>query len=103
MKDQFGNNVPDDLVVLEGEWLTLLPDAAIKGIDKLDWYEYRTTSGASTPLLASAKGIQSAAAGIVFDTYSLDDCGFPTAQLEEVQLISPVLHRYSGADGWFHA
>ena len=103
MQDQFGRNVPEDLVVLENDWLDLLPASVVEAIDRLDWYQYRLDGGKTTPVLASASAIRQVSGDIVFDTSTLDEFGFSLPASAEVEHIAAILHRYSEQDGWYHA
>lgn len=103
MKDQFGSDVPDDLVVLEKDWLDVLPVSVVKAIDKLDWYQYRLESGKTTPALASSAAIRQVSSDLIFDTYTLDESGFNVPTSAEIEIIGSVLHRYNELDGWYHA
>jgi hypothetical protein len=52
MKDQYGNPVPGDLIVLTGETPGDFTDFALKLIDDADWYEVNGF------LLVSSKAVQ---------------------------------------------
>jgi len=103
MKDQFGLEAPDDLVVLEKGWIDLFPPSVIRAIDRLDWYQYRLADGTTTPVLVSDAALRTVADSLVFDTYSLSECGFELTASVELEQIAGVLHRYHEQDGWYHA
>jgi len=92
-RDQYGDEIPDDLVLMprityEGE--VILSDDNIEAIDTADWYE------ANGMLMVSAKAI---------DYLSEDDpidAGIDIAKAE-VNYVAHALHRWSEEDGFYHA
>ncbi len=103
MQDQYGQDVPSDLVVLENNWLDMLPVGVVEAIDKLDWYQYRLDDGKTTPVLASDAAIRRVSGDIIFDTASLQEHGFSVPPSAEIEHIAAVLHRYGPQAGWYHA
>jgi len=89
MLDQYGNKVPDDLVILPPIQLLTSED-----IDKIimtaRWYEINKYI-----IVASAREID-----------NLSDDTFENAvgdEIQSIQLVSDVLKRYSLEDGFYHA
>jgi len=88
MKDQYGNDVPNDLVLLPSP--SDLSDWGICIIDWAKWYE------ADGVLMASAKEI-----------YFLSEAEPADADIDldnaEILYVADSLHRYSLEDGFYHA
>lgn len=93
--DQFGDPVPDDLVLLPEP--DPLDEESIAGIDKADWYEewYQDKPG-----LLFVSWAQVSNLGLDYDNPEDSGSGSPAA---EYFLVAPGLHRYSEEDGWYHA
>ena len=90
MRDQYGNAVPADLVVLPDYWL--LTPAEVKIVDDMDWYE--------------CKGVLL----VEPNEFSEDDprdvglgVGSDGNLTGKVMKIDACLHRYSEEDGFYHA
>ena len=103
MKDQFNREVPNDLVVIDfgfepGELVNFTREPEeVQTIFKADWYELDVDYLGSI-VLASAEQIN-----YLCETDPLD-CGFPDNWKElPINHISPVLHRWTPEDGFYHA
>ena len=88
MKDQNGNLVPDDLVLMPS--IDILSLSGISTVDKAKWYEVNGWC-----LCVSAKEIN------YLSEDGLEDAGIE--QIETVDYVDGVLHRYSLEDGFYHA
>lgn len=90
MKDQYGNAVPSDLVVLPDFWL--LTPAEVEIVDKMDWWECKGV------LLTEPNE---------FSEDDPRDYGVevdPDGNLTgKVIKVDACLHRYNGEDGFYHA
>ena len=95
MKDQFDNLVPNDLVVLENEALEYLETNEVEAIDQLDWYQVSNHPYILVSFQAIEKVVE-----LPFFVSEPNELGL---ELKEVEYINPNLHRYSLADGWYHA
>lgn len=93
LKDQYGNDVPNDLVVLDDYLVTMLTKEQLDMVDKADWYEVEN----SDVILVSASAIDN-----LSETDPLD-VGIDLAKAESIMLIDRPLHRYSSEDGFYHA
>ena len=90
MIDQYGNVAPNDLVLLPvGQYLT---EEAWDVVISMPWYEIL-----GGILLMSAKDLPS---GVEGDDPA--DAGI-TMRGGYVRVVQPVLHRYTEADGFYHA
>ena len=91
MKDQYGDDVPGDLVVLDNSEEHNV--YGLEAIDVADWYEASTHRGI---ILVSAKVTQTET--------DPSDVGIDLAAPNlEIYLIDRPLHRYSVEDGFYHA
>lgn len=90
MKDQYGQAVPADLVVIPA--FNLLNDAEVALIDRLDWYECK---GILLVPENEAGGDDPRDVGL-----QVDQDGNLTA---EVKKVDRILHRYNQQDGFYHA
>ncbi len=88
MKDQYGNAVPDDLVLLPSQILSSSEE--IETILKAQWYEINGWC-----LCASFVEI----GGLSED--ALEDAGID--EPETIDYVDDCLHRYSLEDGFYHA
>jgi hypothetical protein len=94
MKDQYDNDIPDDLVILPG--FELLDADEVKKIDQAAWYEAEHPQ-IGRVLLASA---------VAIDNLSEDDLeGATGIKLEDCDVcyVAACLHRYNEKDGFYHA
>lgn len=89
-KDQYGNPIPDDLVVLSGENPADLTDHALRLIANADWYE------ASSVMLVPASQVEN------FLEAEPVDAGVDLAQVT-VSKIADFLKRWNDVDGFYHA
>ena len=90
-KDQYGEPIPNDLVVLSGENPKDFIADGLKAVDKADWYE------ANGIILVPWHQTE------IFETAPEDaglDLDDPTV---EILKIDAVLHRYNEVDGFYHA
>lgn len=91
LKDQYGNPVPDDLVVLSREKPQEFTELGLTLMDAADWYEVDGI------LLVSAKAVQS------FLEVDPLDCGLKLSQRSQVFAVHSCLHRWNEEDGFYHA
>lgn len=103
MTDQYGSPVPDDLVLLDSDWLKWLTDEDIKAFEALRWYKYQPHAGppASNLIWVSEKAV----AGILKDGwqdfFKPEDFYFNDQGVDWLY-IDAALHRWN-AEGWYHA
>jgi len=90
MKDQYGQAVPADLVVLPDFWL--LTEDQVNIVDDMDWYECK---GVLLVSQSDLGGDDPRDVGL-----EIDPDGNLTAK---VMKIDRALHRYSQEDGFYHA
>ena len=92
--DQYGNPVPDDLVLLptSSEFIKILTEEEIKKIDDADWYEIEGMLFVPNSQVGDI--VMSDAGPEEFDIDLV---------AEEVNYINPPLHRFSEEDGFYHA
>lgn len=88
MKDQYGNDVPDDLVVIPD--IDLLSGDEIQVVDRADWYEHKGV------ILVAAKAIDH------LSETDPQDAGIDKLP-DTIDQIDQCLHRYSDVDGFYHA
>ena len=89
MVDQYGNQVPDDLVVLD---FPVVPDPAIvRAVEAIDWYESEDNPRI---VLASWAAVETALGGSLgaFDPTECDDAGVDPSR--GVTYVNRVLHRH---------
>lgn len=92
MHDQYGNLAPDDLVALDVP-ISTFTVRELKAIDRLDWYQSKRGS-LDSPILVSRAALRAA----------LDWAPLSLRRVRSnVVRIDRVLHRYSDADGFYHA
>jgi len=107
-KDQYGQDVPADLVVLhfgfapEAVSPTIMGDPLeLKIVNKImaaDWYEVWTLQGPTGLMLASAEAIE------YESEIDLVDCGIDLTQPDvEIMRVADPLKRYTWKDGFYHA
>jgi hypothetical protein len=96
MKDQYGNAVPDDLVLLDCA-VEQLDDAEIAAVDGLDWYELNGSFW--RPILVGWSAFERALPGV--DALGIDEYDIDLAL--GVSYIDAVLHRWNDEDGFYHA
>lgn len=91
MNDQYGNKIPDDLVLVYD--IDFTPDE-IKLIDNADWYVVD---------LYHHKGLLCVSAKAV--NYLLEDSPVDVfnSRIKTVEYVGMVLHRYNEYDGFYHA
>lgn len=90
MRDQYGNEVPDDLVVLDLEPSELL-SCELKKVGLADWYKVDGV------ILVSYRAVDG-----LTETDPVD-AGIELNQSTEILYINQVLHRWNGSDGFYHA
>ena len=97
MKDQYDQDIPGDLVVLDQKPAEL-SEAELCCIDRLEWYR-----PANYPflILVSYGALCQCIEG-VFDETDPADCGVDGA-LGPIERIADCLHRWSAEDGFYHA
>jgi hypothetical protein len=88
MKDQYGNEVPDDLVLFPSYILSSSEE--IETVIKAQWYEVNGWC-----LCASFKEL----CGLSED--SLADAGI--SKIKTIDFVDDCLHRYNPEDGFYHA
>ena len=100
MNDQYGNSVPDDLVVLDFAPKELSSEELVK-IDAIDWYrpDLDAHPGFKNMILVSYCMLAKCIVG-TFDGTDPQDCGLES--ISAVDYIESVLHRW-GSDGFYHA
>jgi hypothetical protein len=91
MNDQYGNPIPDDLVVLSGENPQEMTELGLTLVDAADWYEVDGI------LLVSAKSVQ-----YFLETDPID-CGVRLTPRSKVYAVDYCLHRWNEEDGFYHA
>ena len=90
MKDQFDNDVPNDLVVLSGENPADMTLEMLEAVDRADWYEVDGV------LLVSAAAVP----GLESDPL---DSGITLTETTEVLYVGHILKRWNEIDGFYHA
>lgn len=94
MFDQYGYPIPDDLLVLDAVDPDYLSDDELLLVDRARWYE--TPNGY---ILVPFED--------VIDVGPIELFGFirdyDDIDMSELVFIDPVLHRFSGEDGFYHA
>lgn len=97
MKDQYGNTIPDDLVVPTYQpWLT---DEEVKAIMDADWYEEEISGLILVPFSQLPTGISESAYMAPEDC--LDD---PIEEMGgDIFYIADCLKRFSPEDDFYHA
>ncbi len=99
MKDQYNNEIPEDLVLLETNDVTI---HFAKKIENLDWYCVRNKSGIFVSDKELTKIIGEHDFASIWDIHvNL----FNRAKLEngDVSLVGNVLKRWNDKDGFYHA
>lgn len=97
MKDQYNNEVPSDLVLLDSSWIgDFLKDTELWAINKLDWFK---PSSLTKLIFVSASQLENCIEGLV-DFTGPEDCGLEKAEWLK---IDQVLHRWDVNDGFYHA
>ena len=91
MNDQYGNKVPDDLVLVYD--MDFTPDE-ITLIDSADWYVVNLFHNESL-LCVSAKAVD-----YLFDGSPVEEFN---SKIKSVDYVDRILHRYSEEDGFYHA
>lgn len=89
MKTQYGEDVPDDLVLLPNP--KDLMDLDLRVILAAEWYEYQGI------LLVSGSAIDWFSEGDPLDA------GLDLSALEEIDRVAESLKRFSREDGFYHA
>ena len=89
MKDQYNVEIPLDLVILPD--ISCLTVSEIELVDSVSWYEITTFDGCVL-LAASARGI-----------HNLSDEEILLIDIENIDYVGRVLHRYNKTDGFYHA
>lgn len=97
MKDQYGNDVPGDLVVLELD-VNLLSEEELNLVGKVRWYEVEGHEGTVLISFAEINGLTETDP-IDVDINLLDII----FQGKTVHRIDDCLKRMNGTDGFYHA
>ena len=103
MHDQYGNHVPDDLVLLDLGPAELETDENIATIDRADWYEFAHYPG---DIYVSWSQVGALGNAPAFDRYlgvRPESFGIGTDDDVQVMHIDHALHRWSDKDGFYHA
>jgi hypothetical protein len=95
MKDQYGDNIPQDLTLLDLSPYHGLTKKEIENIDKLDWYCFEGNK--TNHIFVSASKLEVVLDGLI-DTYGPDEFG----RGEKLVKIGSVLHRW-GNEGFYWA
>jgi len=95
MLDQYGNEIPTDLVSMPD--INFLSDEGIKIVANADWYDIYTGEnyGFDAWLCVSAKAID------YLSEENIEDC--LDRPIKEVLIVNDVLKRWSEEDGFYHA
>jgi hypothetical protein len=100
MDDQYGNPVPDDLVMLDLA-VDELNDAQLAAVDRLDWYQ--PLSNPST-IVVGGSALEEAMRKSGFGQIGTTDPEEYECKVRlGVQYIAASLHRWSDEDGFYHA
>ncbi len=103
MNDQYGDPVPEDLVVLDWSYVENLPKRLIPGflkvVDNVPWYEIGHVLCVSWAVIDKWQ----TAHKCIFDPTELSDVGETLPETGPIFLIQTVLHRYGPSDGFYHA
>ena len=100
MDDQYGNPVPDDLVMLDLA-VDELDDAQLAAVDRLDWYQPACNPRS---IVVSGSALYDAMQGTGFGPIDTTDPEEYGCQVRlGVQYIASSLHRWSDEDGFYHA
>lgn len=97
-RDQYGKEVPSDLVLLDNEWLNICTSKEISNLNRLDWYVI-DTKPINRFIFASLSQLEPCLKGLV-DFIFPSDIGIKDVNWLKVD---SCLHRYSVEDGWYHA
>lgn len=106
MLDQYGYEVPNDLILLDWQYVDQLGDGKLDMEDvgvanqlfELDWYEITTPTGVKC-LTVSWVASENIIRG---DPLELEDANIDP-RYYTAELVDRPLRRYSEADGFFHA
>ena len=101
MKDQYNREVPNDLVLLENNWLAWLKEEEIKKISDLSWYEI-AKQHFTRFIFVSATELEKCIDGLV-DFCTPEDVTNCSQNEFEWNCIDQVLHRVGMKDGWYHS
>jgi len=88
MKDQYGNDIPTDLVILPTH--ESLVDAEIKVVMSANWYESNGVLMASYKEIHGLTEVDPLDAGVVLST-------------DQISYVAHALKRHSKEDGFYHA
>jgi len=94
MTDQYGNEIPNDLVCLPD--INHLSDEDIKLVDNADWYEAKHDDVGEV-LLVSGSGIN------WLEESTLEDATGIPHEWCEIARVDSCLHRFNSQDGFYHA
>lgn len=97
MKDQYGEQVPDDLVLLPE--IEHLDESEIKKVVNADWYKVWTAFEGIPFLMVSAKAIDYLSENNLIDSIGAD------VRITEMLRVNDVLKRWDTeyGDGFYHA
>jgi hypothetical protein len=95
MRDQYGDRVPNDLVVLDLE-VKNLSKSELDRIDRIAWYEPVDNNKV---VLVSEVALEKCIDGL-FDATEPKDIGLKVGR---VMGIAHILHRWNEHDGFYHA
>ncbi len=104
MKDQYNNNVPGDLVLLEWRFIAELPETeqekALKKIENLKWYKsVRDANFGGNAIFVSARQLAKIFPNRDDFTYFYD----VVDKAKEWLKVDRCLYRWSPEDGFYHA
>lgn len=114
MKDQYGDNIPSDLVVLHWSYVEDIgtqkeADSLAREIDAANWYEIwrNTIDPHDRPVLAISWKVLARwqdAHGLIFDPIELEDAGiYGALDTHIISYVAHILHRFNDVDGFYHA
>lgn len=113
MIDQYGNEIPDDLIPLDWCYIEDIPEedqgSFLTAVDQAEWYdiELNRLNPHTRPIIAISWSIiknWQDAHDLFFDPIELDEAGvYGKLDTHIISLVDNPLHRYNSGDGFFHA
>lgn len=97
--DQYNEPVPDDLALLDSQWLSFLSRSELWAINQLNWYETKIAHGL---IFVSSNELEKCISGLI-DFHSPEDMGLTYWENPTWLKIDQVLHRWNQIDGFYHA
>lgn len=96
MKDQFGNDIPKELVILHWTYIEDLPDdlakSLLEAVDQADWYAVEHVIGIDWEVLRAWQDAHEC----IFDPIELEDAGIDLSRIDGkvVGLLAHWQHRW---------